>query len=175
VGKTFGDTRRTTMNRNAEDENAVAPCSNATLEGRFLFAEAGFEPKEDKLVPFAITGYVDNANGTADGVSTYIVNGEITRNEPFRGTYTVNADCTGTATFTDGTQFNLVTTPDGRMHTYVQTKPSGVVASGIAQRVGFQNRLGINIPWWVWVILAAGLVFYLTYKGIRLSTNAGRD
>jgi hypothetical protein len=38
------------MNRNAEDENAAAPCSNATLEGRFVFAEAGFEPKEDKLV-----------------------------------------------------------------------------------------------------------------------------
>jgi len=37
----------------------------------------------------------------------------------------------------------------------------------------FQNRLGINIPWWVWVIVAALLVFYLTYWGIRLSTNAG--
>src|SRR5215207_1647239 len=37
----------------------------------------------------------------------------------------------------------------------------------------FQNRLGINIPWWVWVIVAAVLVFYLTYWGIRLSTNAG--
>src|SRR5215218_5332824 len=37
----------------------------------------------------------------------------------------------------------------------------------------FQNRLGINIPWWVWVLVAAGLVFYLTYWGIRLSTNAG--
>jgi len=37
----------------------------------------------------------------------------------------------------------------------------------------FQNRLGINIPWWVWVLVAAVLVFYLTYWGIRLSTNAG--
>jgi hypothetical protein len=124
------------MNRNAEDENAVAPCSNATLEGRFLFTEAGFEPKEDKLVPFAITGYQDNANGTADGVATYIVDGEFNPPESYSGTYSVNADCTGTSTFTDGTQFNLATTPDGRMHTYVQTKPSGVVASGIALRVG---------------------------------------
>ena len=38
-----------------------------------------------------------------------------------------------------------------------------------------QNRLGINIPWWVWVLVAVPLVFYLTYKGIRLSTNAGRN
>jgi amino acid transporter len=37
----------------------------------------------------------------------------------------------------------------------------------------FQNRLGINIPWWVWVLVAAALVFYLTYWGIRLSTNTG--
>jgi hypothetical protein len=136
VGKTIGDTRRTRVNRNAEDENAMVPCSNATLEGRFLFTEAGFEPNEDKLVPFAITGYQDNANGAADGVATYIVNGEFNSPEPYSGTYTVNADCTGTATFTDGTQFNLVTTPDGRMHTFVQTKPPGVVASGIALRVG---------------------------------------
>ena len=124
------------MNRNAEDENAMAPCSNATLEGRFLFTEAGFEPNEDKPVPFAITGYVDNANGAAEGVATYIINGEFKSPERYRGTYTVKADCTGTATFTDGTEFNLVTTPDGRMHTFVQTKPSGVVVSGIALRVG---------------------------------------
>jgi amino acid transporter len=37
----------------------------------------------------------------------------------------------------------------------------------------FQNKLGIIIPWWVWVLVAAGLVFYLTYLGIRLSANAG--
>ena len=119
------------MNRNTEDENAMAPCSNATLEGRFLFTEAGFEPNEGKLVPFAITGYQDNANGAAEGVATYIVNGEINPPEPYSGTYSVNADCTGTAT-----EFNLVSTPDGRMHTFVQTKPPGVVASGIALRVG---------------------------------------
>src|SRR5829696_7310154 len=83
-----------------------------------------------------LQGYQDNANGTADGVAPYIVDGEINPPESFSGTYSVNADCTGTSTFTDGTQFNLVTTPDGRMHTYVQTKPSGVVASRIALRVG---------------------------------------
>jgi hypothetical protein len=72
------------MNRNAEDENAMAPCSNATLEGRFLFTEAGFEPNESKLVPFAISGYQDNANGKAEGDATYIVNGEINPPESYR-------------------------------------------------------------------------------------------
>lgn len=37
----------------------------------------------------------------------------------------------------------------------------------------FQSRLGLNIPWWAWVLVAALLVFYLTYFGVRLSTNAG--
>ena len=124
------------MNRNAEDENAMAPCFNATLEGRFLFTEAGFEPNEGKLVPFAITGYQDNANGAAEGFATYIVNGEFNSPERYRGTYTVNADCTGTVTLTDDTQYRLFIAPDGRMHTFVQTKPSGVVVSGIALRVG---------------------------------------
>jgi amino acid transporter len=27
--------------------------------------------------------------------------------------------------------------------------------------------------WWVWVVLAAGVVFFLTYRDVRLSTNAG--
>lgn len=27
--------------------------------------------------------------------------------------------------------------------------------------------------WWVWVLLAAGTVFFLTYRDVRLSTNAG--
>ena len=94
------------MNRNAEDKNAVAPCSNATLEGRFLFTEAGFEPKEDKLVPYALTGYQDNANGTADGVATYIVDGEFNPPESYSGTYSVNADCTSTATYADGTRYD---------------------------------------------------------------------
>jgi amino acid transporter len=27
--------------------------------------------------------------------------------------------------------------------------------------------------WWIWVLLAAGVVFFLTYRDVRLSTNAG--
>jgi hypothetical protein len=117
-------------------ENAVAKCSETTLEGRYLFTEVGYETKGNQLVPFAtITGYVDKANGTENGVATSIVNGEITRNERFSGTYTVNEDCTGTVTYTDGTQYELFIAPDGRMRTFVQTKPPGVVASGLALRV----------------------------------------
>src|SRR5207249_6013054 len=27
--------------------------------------------------------------------------------------------------------------------------------------------------WWIWVVLAAGIVFFLTYRDVRLSTQAG--
>ena len=122
----------------AKDENASrAKCSEATLKGTYLFAYDGVAIKGDEQIPFAVAGYdVFDGNGNINSVSSFNVNGKITRKEHTSGTYSVNADCTGTSTFTDGTQFNLVTTPDGRMHTYVQTKPSGVVASGIALRVG---------------------------------------
>jgi hypothetical protein len=91
-------------------ENAVAPCSNATLEGTFVTFEAGSTMKGNELVPYAGVGYVKNANGKADGRATYIVNGEIAPPEPYHGEYTVNPDCTGTATF-NGTEYALRTTP----------------------------------------------------------------
>jgi hypothetical protein len=114
--------------------NAVAPCSNATLEGTFVTFEAGSTMKNNELVPYAGVGYVKNANGEANGRTASIVNGVITPPAPYSGKYTVNADCTGTATF-DGTEYAIRTTPDGRMHTFVQTNPPGVVSSGIALRV----------------------------------------
>ena len=36
------------------------------------------------------------------------------------------------------------------------------------------NGLGMDTSlWWLWVIVAAAIVFFLTYRDIRLSTNAG--
>jgi hypothetical protein len=89
----------------AEDDSK-ATCSEATLRGTYLFAYQGVETKENDHVPFASAGY-----------------GEISRNEPFSGTYTVNEDCTGTSTYTDGTHFDEFIAPDGSMFTFVQTDP----------------------------------------------------
>lgn len=36
-----------------------------------------------------------------------------------------------------------------------------------------ENGLGLGSLWWLWVLVAAGIVFFLTYRDIRLSTNAG--
>ena len=116
-------------------------CSEPTLHGRYLFAFDGFEIKhDDKVVPFAQAGYeVYKGNGKMKGGLSGNFDGEITRNEPFSGAYTVKANCTGTLCYTDGTRYDLFLDPDGSRFTFVQTNPEFVGAGfeprGTAQRV----------------------------------------
>ena len=123
------------------NDAAGAKCSEATLDGRYLFAYDGYEIKGNKKVPFAVAGYeVYDGNGHVKGVASTSVNGKITRKEPFSGTYTVKADCTGTVTYKDGTRYDLFITPDGSTYTFLQSNP-GVVVSGVEQR-GTATRIG---------------------------------
>ena len=121
-------------------ENAVAPmakCSNATLDGMYLFAYDGVQIQGNNKGPFATAGYqVHDGKNKVHGRYSANFNGKIFNNEPFTGTYAVNANCTGTATFTDRTHYDLFIAPDGSMFTFVQTKPKRFVTSGTAQRVG---------------------------------------
>ena len=127
----------------AEDENASrAKCSEATLDGTYLFADSGFVIKDNEKVPFASSGYeVYDGNGHTKGVSTTNVNGKVSSKETFSGTYTVKADCTGSSTYSDGSRYDDYIAPDGSMLTFVQTKPSKWVLAGdehqvTAKRVG---------------------------------------
>ena len=127
----------------AKDENASrAKCSEATLEGTYLFAQNGVEIKGNDQKPFAIAGYdVFDGNGKVKGHATTNFNGKITRSkEPLPGRYTVKANCTGTLTFRDGTRYDIFIAPDGSMFTFVHTNPELVSASfeqrGSAKRVG---------------------------------------
>jgi hypothetical protein len=127
----------------AKDEDASrAKCSEATLEGTYLFAYDGVEIKGDEQRPFAYAGYdVYDGNGKVKTVSSANVNGKITRNEPLSGTYSVKANCTGTLTFEDGTRYDQFIAPDGSQLTFVQTKPSEDVAAGFELR-GSAKRVG---------------------------------
>jgi hypothetical protein len=121
-----------------EDEDAGAKCSEATLNGTYLFAHDGVQIKGNEQLPFANAGYdVFDGNGKVETVSSGNANGEITRKVHESGTYTVKADCTGTA----GGAFDLFIAPDGSMFTFVQIKPKSSVTSGFelqgtAKRVG---------------------------------------
>jgi hypothetical protein len=120
----------------AQNENAAgAKCSEATLDGTYLFAEDGFIVTGNDQVPFALAGYqVYNGNGKVRGVNSGNFGGEVFRKAPFTGTYTVKPDCTATVTYTDGSQYDLFLDPDGSKFTLVQVKPSDLVTSGFELR-----------------------------------------
>jgi hypothetical protein len=120
------------------DEDAGAKCSVATLNGTYLFAHDGVKIKGNDQLPFANAGYdVFDGNGKVETVVSGNANGEPFRKQHFSSTYTVKADCTGTA----GGEFDLFIAPDGSMFTFVQIKPKSKVTSGFelqgtAKRVG---------------------------------------
>jgi hypothetical protein len=129
----------------AKDENASrAKCSKATLKGTYLFAQNGVEIKgNSEQRPFAIAGYdVFDGNGEVKGVDSGNFNGEVFRKDPFSGTYTVKANCTGTVTFRDGAAIHgdIFIAPDGSKFAFVRTDPEFVGASideqVTAKRVG---------------------------------------
>ena len=128
-------------NEDNGDENAVAKCSKATLDGTYLFAHDGVVTRGPDKGPFAFAGYdVFDGNGKVDTVFSANFGGQIFRKEHATSTYTVKADCTGTITPTNGSQSDLFIAPDGSMFTFVQTDPSsvtsGVELQGTAKRVG---------------------------------------
>jgi hypothetical protein len=121
----------------AEDEDASrAKCSEATLDGTYLFAQSGVEIKGNDQRPFAFAGYdVYDGNGKIDSVSSDNFNGQVFRKVHLTGTYTVKADCTGTASFPDaGLKLDLFIAPDGSMFTFVFVKPSELVTAGFEER-----------------------------------------
>ena len=124
------------------DENASrAKCSEATLDGMYLFAFDGSTIEGKDQGPFAVAGYdVFDGNGHGKSVDSFNFNGQVGRKHHNSSTYTVKADCTGIVTY-GGVQVDLFIAPDGSMYTWVQVKPKSEVTSafelrGTAKRVG---------------------------------------
>ena len=120
---------------------AAEECSVATLKGTYLFAYQGFKIEGNNRVPGASAGFeVYDGQGNVSAISTTSINGKIDRNVRAEGEYVVNADCTSTSTYSDGTRYDSFLAPDGSTFVFVQTNP-GTVAAGfepraMAQRVG---------------------------------------
>jgi hypothetical protein len=123
---------------NDENTSSRAKCSDATLKGTYLFAQNGVEIKGNDQRPFALAGYdVFDGQGKVRGVSSGNFGGEVFRKDPFTGTYSVKANCTGTVTFRGGgsaTQGDVFIAPDGSKFAFVRTNPE-FVAAGIDSRV----------------------------------------
>jgi hypothetical protein len=148
VGKTIGDTRRTRVNRNVEDDQAAAgasarvTCDLGTLHGTYLGANDGVNTERPHKGPYAAAEFQwFDGNGNTEGVYSANSSGDITRKAKFSGRYSVDADCTGTVRLTDDTEYRLFIHPNGDMFAWVQIKPPQYVVSGVERRVTRQ-RIG---------------------------------
>jgi hypothetical protein len=115
-----------------------AQCSNATLTGSYGFKQDGFgiihnsKAKLGNMIPFATVGVVTfDGAGNASFTLTQVFNSEGGEFfEAIPGTYTVNSDCTGTATIED---FGL--------HFYIVTVGGGAEFFGIQTEIGTTNTV----------------------------------
>jgi hypothetical protein len=118
---------------------ALAPqaCSVHTLHGSYLFATHGWNIVGGVAVPKAIVERIDfNGNGTlVSPFATVSINGNIIHSSNSLGTYTVNANCTGTVSFTGGPSFDTFVEPSGRQLWMIQTGPNPAVFEGTATHV----------------------------------------
>jgi hypothetical protein len=118
--------------RNAQAVAAQAPCSVHTLRGSYVFAAHGWNivgsPPNTVALPKAIVEGIDfNGDGTlVVPFATASINGTINRSSGGLGTYTVEADCTGTLTFPGpGISFDIFVQPgDGKQVWMIQTAPT---------------------------------------------------
>ena len=114
---------------------AAARCSEATLRGTYLFSVEGTTVAGNGKGPFALGGSeVFDGHGHSRLVLTSSTNGKISRFTRLTGKTTINADCTGTSTYSDGTTIDDFIAPDGSAFVIVQTNP-GTVVAGSEQRV----------------------------------------
>lgn len=123
--------------------NAQAPnCSAHTLRGLYVFSAHGWNIVGGVAVPKAIVEGIEfNGDGTlVVPFATVSINGNIIRSGgSVVSFYTVEADCTGTLTFTAGPSFDIFVQPgDGKKIWMIQTGPAAAppaVFEGTATKV----------------------------------------
>lgn len=120
-------------------------CSQATLKGQYLFGGSGTlsppafgvtEPSVYNSAGF----HIFNGDGTGMDFVTFSVNGvDQYVTSPVDFVYTLNSDCTGTATvLPSGPHFDIFVAVDGSALSTIDTDP-GVAGSEVQRRVGFDR------------------------------------
>lgn len=119
---------------------AAGGCSAATIKGKFGFALHGLvsgsfngtPQRVPDFFPLAAAGtFSFDGVGNASRSVTVSFGGAVSPVND-SGPYTVNADCTGSATFSDGT-WNLTVSEDGSQIAAINTSP-GVLVEGVLSR-----------------------------------------
>jgi len=112
-------------------------CRPEMLRGLYLFKGTGFNPVNGVAVPKAIIETIRfNGDGTlvAETVTLTVLGQSPVRREGTGGTYTVDANCTGTITFSDGPGFDIYVS-SALFISLIQTAPIPAVLQGDARYV----------------------------------------
>ena len=103
----------------ASPASASYQCSVATIKGSYLYAHDGITlgTSADKKQPFAQTGReCFDGKGGMSGIYSGNFNGIIVRGS-YKGTYTMNSNCSGTVTFEDNqknaSRYDIYATQNG--------------------------------------------------------------
>jgi len=116
--------------------DALCPRLNATKHGTYGMSGTGMIVG---VGPIAVSGKITyDGHGNSSVTYTASVNGTIYRGVTATATYTVNPDCTGTYTGSDGSHYDFWVTPDGDRTTWIESDTGTVVT-------GSEHRLGMNI------------------------------
>jgi len=104
------------------------------LRGLYLWTFDGFQYFGGNPVPKTlIAGIQFNGNGTFTGPFGEVNIGGVPHDgSGFVGTYTVNADCTGTMQVTGGTSFYMFVGSDGKQLSIMQTGGGPGDGTGVA-------------------------------------------
>jgi hypothetical protein len=110
-------------------------CSLATLRGQYLSAATGsvFPPAfgvTEPAVSNSAAYIIFYGDGTGTDYVTFTINGENANvTSPVSETYTLNPDCTGTRTVSNGPQFNIYVAFDGSEVATISTTPGFAVST----------------------------------------------
>ena len=122
---------------NALADDQPRPCSAETLTGLYVFSATGYNIVGGVAQPKAIVEVI-RFNGDATltvPAATRSINGVIGRSPPGgTGTYTLEAGCNGTLSFTGGPSFDIFVSPKGEDLWMIQTN-DGTVFQGNVTRV----------------------------------------
>ena len=111
---------------------AQCPLGNGTKHGTYVVYGTGTVVG---LGPLAAVGEITyDGRGNSTATYTASVNGTIHKDVTVTGTYTVNPDCTGSHSESDGSHYNFVVQPDGSMATWISTD-AGTVLTGTEVRL----------------------------------------
>jgi hypothetical protein len=121
----------------ASADTATDGCSAETLRGVYMFRASGYNIVNGVALPKAIIEtliFHGDGNVTTPAVSLSINGTIIQPPQGNPGTYSVDADCTGTLTFADGPKFDLQIKPKGNVIHMLQTNPNTVM-QGTSEKV----------------------------------------